>query len=109
MGARPSQRTLDQFAGMADPLDEHDWQTLVALGERVHGRIEQMTEDRETGEHQCRLDDLVFVALADAERYRWRCPACGAEHVNHVAPAIEVERDVHWYEPPDGEDIDPVG
>jgi PHP family Zn ribbon phosphoesterase len=51
----------------------------------------------------------VFVALADAERYRWRCPACGAEHVNHVAPAIEVERDVHWYEPPAGEDIGPVG
>jgi hypothetical protein len=34
MGARPSQRTLEQFGG-DEPLEDHDWQTLVALGDRV--------------------------------------------------------------------------
>jgi hypothetical protein len=86
-----------------------DESTAIAEDTMDTARRAHEAEDRERGEHRCRLDDLVFVALADAERYRWRCPACGAEHVNHVAPAIEVEREVHWYEPPDGEEIGPVG
>jgi hypothetical protein len=36
-----AEHELDEFGWTADPLDVHDWQTLVALGERIGGRIEQ--------------------------------------------------------------------